>query len=91
MAAGTLAIIDMTALRLSSMKIYVPVRICSCGPMTPMAKLTVAIRFATKAMMKKIKPSPKIKFTSLERSALLVGHPSLYAVRTRTVKSKHIE
>ncbi len=51
----------------------------------------MAIKFDKNAMIKKINPSPKMSFTSCELSEFRRGSESLTAVRTRMVKSKHME
>jgi len=65
-AAGTLAIIDMTGFKLSNMKTYGSsnhyFRTCSIPKL-----LTVANRFDKKAIMKKMRPSPKIIPESFDR------------------------
>ena len=51
----------------------------------------MAIKFARNATMKKMRPSPKIIFTSVGLVCTLLeemGNASLYPVSIRTVKSK---
>ena len=81
--------IDITAFRFNSMNIY---NVFSIDVHDKHRKrLAVAIKLAMNAMKKKIRPSPKMRLTSFDRSDLFAGQASFQAVRTSTVKSKHIE
>lgn len=54
-------------------------------------RLTVATKLATKATMKKMRPSPKMRVMSLDLCEAFAGKASFTAVRMSTVKSKHME
>lgn len=89
-AAGTLKIMDITAFKLRSMNI-VAMRLATKLKRGQRIRSERVLNQSTltHATMKKIKPSPKIIFTSLLRP--LLGKRSLYPVRHKTRKSKTIE
>lgn len=116
-AAGTFAMMDMTALRLSIMKIYrttndrislnnareagrmirhVPSPANLPGtyayrPISPSAATPPPRQTDTHAMMKKMRPSPKISCTMRLWSSRRTGNASFHAVSTSTMKSNAIE
>lgn len=86
-AAGTFAMMDITAFRLTSMNTVAIMltKKLSRGPRVSILPHRKSLAGATYAITKYTTPSPKISLTSMLRP---LGRASFHAVRHRTRKSK---